>query len=340
MREPRRRDARPRSEDCQHAGVQALLLCLRKRIFQSTPREVVTECERARVVAHHADAQATLDAGFVVHARLFEQPRFRLAGNDAHELRDRARARRQLREPREHDVACIRGNRLGAGRQHFSDEERIAAGGVVQVVRRASRLLRELGDRDFRQRLQRQPAHDRARQIADHETAWMARADFVGAIGHHQHRARALHAPAEKLQQVEGGLVGPVTVFEHDQRRRPLLQLIERRREDRVAAGLRADGDQQLALSLACDVVQRRERPRCEQRIACSPEHARRDALLAGELLQQRRLADARFAMHEGDTAALLHRARQPIVEIGETLFAFEELHLHAPGKSEQTRKL
>ena len=138
----------------------------------------------------------------------------------------------------------------------------------------------------FRERLQRQAPHDRARQIADHEAARMTRADFVGAIGHHQHRARALHAPAEELEQVERRLVGPVAVLEHDQRRRPVLELVERRAEDRVAAGLGVDGGEQLALGLARDVVQRRERPRREQGIAGAPQHARRDALLAGELLQ------------------------------------------------------
>ncbi len=45
MREPRRRNARPRTKNFQHLGVQALLLCLRQRIFQCAPCEIVTERE-------------------------------------------------------------------------------------------------------------------------------------------------------------------------------------------------------------------------------------------------------------------------------------------------------
>ena len=99
-------------ENREHLGVQTLLLCLRQRIFQRAPGEIVTERQRARLVAHHADAQAALDARFVVHARLLEQPRFRFAGDDAHQLGDRACTRRQLRETREYDVTRIRRDRL------------------------------------------------------------------------------------------------------------------------------------------------------------------------------------------------------------------------------------
>jgi hypothetical protein len=69
-------------------------------------------------------------------------------------------------------------------------------------------------------------------------------------------------------------------VFEDDQRRFPSLQLVERCGEDCVTVHSGVDCRQQWALRLACNVVQRGERPRREERVACPPQYTRVTLLL------------------------------------------------------------
>ena len=52
-----------------------------------------------------------------------------------------------------------------------------------------------------------------------------------------------------------------------------------------------------------------------------------RFALLLGEFLQQRGLADPRFAAHERDTTTALRRSTEPFRQIGETSLTLKQFH-------------
>ena len=148
--------------------------------------------------------------------------------------------------------------------------------------------------------------------------------NLVFAISDHEHRARALDATAEVLEQVESRVVGPMHVLEYSQRP-GALQLIERCGEDCIAATAGIDGSQQRTLRLPRDVVQGSEWARCKECVASAPQHPR-GALLFREVLDQCGLADARFTVHERDTATTLGGA-EPFGQISETLLALEQFH-------------
>src|SRR5258708_21574947 len=86
MRETRGRNARARREDQEYSRVQSLPARLRERVLERAPDELVPIGERAVVETYHADAETTLDTGFVRFGTLFQQPAFGSAGDDADEL--------------------------------------------------------------------------------------------------------------------------------------------------------------------------------------------------------------------------------------------------------------
>ena len=153
----------------------------------------------------------------------------------------------------------------------------------------------------------------------------MPRADLVVAVGNREHCVCAMDATAEILEQIKRCLIRPMHVLEHDQRLFA-LQLVQRCSENVVPIRTGIDRPQQRALRLPRDVVQRSERSGCKERIAGPPKHPRL-ALLPGELLYQRRLADARLAGHERDTAASLGSGMEPLREIRKTSFTLEQFH-------------
>src|SRR3981189_1403905 len=146
----------------------------------------------------------------------------------------------------------------------------------------------------------------------------MPRADLVIAIRNGEHCVCAMNAASQKLEQIERRFVRPMHVFEYAHRLRPALQLIERCGKDYVAVRAGIDGRQQRALRLPRDVVQRGEGPGREERIARPPQYTRFARLLR-QFLQQRGLADPRFAADERDTTTALRRSTEPFRQIGET---------------------
>src|SRR6185312_15621430 len=149
--------------------------------------------------------------------------------------------------------------------------------------------------------------------------------DLVIAIGNHEHCMCAMDASAQILEQIKSCLIRPMHVFEHDQRLFA-LEFVQRCGEDLVAVRAGIDGRQQCAFGLPRDVVQRPEGPWRKERIACAPQYPR-PALLLGEFLNQRGLADARLARHEDDTAAAPGNGLEPFREIRKTSFTLEQFH-------------
>jgi hypothetical protein len=161
----------------------------------------------------------------------------------------------------------------------------------------------------------------RARQVAEHQPQRVLRADLIIAEGDDDHGARALNASPEEFQELEGGLVRPMHVFEHGQGTR-LRQFVQGSAEDGVATGLRVEYARQRTGRLSRHVEQRGEGLRGEQRIAGSPQHTS-GGKLRGEALQQRSLADAGFSAHQHHASRCAFGGSKPGDQLGELLFAF-----------------
>jgi hypothetical protein len=182
-----------------------------------------------------------------------------------------------------------------------------------------------LRDRRFGQRRDEQPVRACARQVADDDPQRVAGANLVVPVRYDDHRAGSMDAAAEELEQIKRCLVRPVHVFEHDQRRRP-LQLIQRCGKDVVAVRAVPMDANSAPLSLAGNVVQRREWPGRGEVVAAAPQAAR-DALPRAEFLQQHGLADARFAAYEHRAAIAAGRGAEPSQQLSKASIALEQFH-------------
>ena len=111
----------------------------------------------------------------------------------------------------------------------------------------------------------------------------------------------------EQAHEVEGGLVGPVEVLEHDDAGRRTAQLGQERREDVAGAAAAVDDLGQLAAGLHRDVDDGPERARRLQRLA-GPRHDAHPVQAAAERAQQGGLADPCFAADEQQPAAARRR--------------------------------
>jgi hypothetical protein len=127
----------------------------------------------------------------------------------------------------------------------------------------------------------------------------MAQLELVVAVGGEDQDGCGVGLPRQQPQDVEGGLVGPMQVLEHEHRRRAAGELARQRRRDLVRALLAGDDVREVAPGVLGDVEQRAQGARREQRVARAPQDPRGSPMVVGEAAHQRRLAGAGLAGHE-----------------------------------------
>jgi hypothetical protein len=110
--------------------------------------------------------------------------------------------------------------------QRLDDEERVAGGLAVELVRVDGVWFGELRDRGGRKRSELEPRDRLARrQLADHEPKRMRPVELVVPVGGDDQGRNPLHSAGEQPQHVERGLVRPVHILEHEDGRSPGRQL-------------------------------------------------------------------------------------------------------------------
>jgi hypothetical protein len=137
------------------------------------------------------------------------------------------------------------------------------------------------------------------RHVAEHDAQWVSRLKLVVAVGDDHQRRDCLQAAGEQAHNIQRRLVGPMCVLEDEDGRQVCAQLCPQRPDDFV--GRRATDHKRLepAPNALGDIEQGPERPRCEQRLACAPQHACPGSAVVAEPAQQRRLAHARVARYQ-----------------------------------------
>jgi hypothetical protein len=146
-------------------------------------------------------------------------------------LDDRHGARCQLGDAREHDVSHRVGHRRHAGAEELCDVERIAGGqrverGRVDVVPGGESL-----DALARERVDGEPLHAADRcKLTEHDAKRVRAIEFIVPVRRQDERRRRADPPAQDAEDVEGRLVCPVDVLEHDHERRSTTAPRARRR--------------------------------------------------------------------------------------------------------------
>jgi hypothetical protein len=224
--------------------------------------------------------------------------------------------------PGEHRVDHRRGDVVRGRREHLGDEERVARGEREERGGRGGGATREPGHRGPGEPRERQAPHRRAAEPAQH--ALQAAADLPVAERHHDHGGELVHAAADVAQDVEGRVVGPVDVLEHEHGRPGPAQLGEDGGQHRVPVAVGEGGGQQAALRPG-GVAEGSEGARGQQVVARALEHGRAMGRGPEERAHEARLADARFAGDEHDGARAPRRPVQRAFQHFELTVAFEQ---------------
>ena len=110
-----------------------------------------------------------------------------------------------------------------------------------------------------------------------------------------------------------------------DENRRARAQLGEKRARDIVRLTLAGYDGLEVASHALCDLDERPEGSRREERIACPRESADRPFLLGAELAHQGRLPDAGLATHQQKSACPAERSGQCSAHALQSRLPFEE---------------
>ena len=260
---------------------------------------------------------------------LRQQPQLGPARDDRHELDDLARVLRERGDAQHHRLADAARHAAGRRGEGLGDEERVAAGDGVQPGGVALGVARERLDRGRRERRGLDPVERGAGEGAERPAHLGPVGERVGAAGEDQAAARGGEPAREQRQQVERGVVGPVDVLDDDRGRAAGAERLQQRVEHRLArAVLQCAGERPGGR--AGDVVDRAERTRDAERVACAVERAH--LAPAEHRADQRGLADPGLAQHERDPA-LGPGPVQCAPEGGLLLLALKQLHdpVHRP---------
>ena len=152
----------------------------------------------------------------------------------------------------------------------------------------------------------------------------MDRVELVVSVGRDDENGNGLDPAGEQPQYVEGSLIRPVHVFEHEDGRSMRAQVANERRHDLMR--LRAALDQ--CAKLAADAFrygkQRSEWTRREEHVAGAPEHTNPFRLVVAELADERRLPDPCLTGHEHNAPATFDRLRERLLQVFAGLLTFE----------------
>ena len=259
------------------------------RFFDGAPGELVPERHTCRFGREHARRQALVETVDRRAGECLEQPELGLRRDDRHGLEELSRGRAASRRPGAGRVSHRVRSLLGMRSQRLDDEERVAGGLAVELVRVDRVWFGELRDRRGRKRSELEPRDRLARsQLADHEPKRMRPVQLVVPVGGDDQGRNLLHSAGEQPQHVERGLVRPVHILEHEDGRSPGRQLSHECRYDLVRLPIRNN-----VLELAADALgddesgpsgrgvksgsQPPQRIRAESR--CSSQNCRRSAV-------------------------------------------------------------
>ncbi len=187
----------------------------------------------------------------------------------------------------------------------------------------------QLSDRRRRQRGQPDAA-DRAggRERSHHQAQRVHAIQLVIAEGRDDECLGGLHAPGDDAEDVQCRGVGPVQVLKHDDRGRPLTQLVHQLGGEHVRPGFGPAESVELAAGRRGDVEEWRQRTRRDQRVACAVDHLDPGGQVRGEAVHQLGLAYTGLAGDEDQPSGAALDHLDVICQQRELGGAFEQLYL------------
>ena len=302
-------------------------------------RELVAERDAALVDRDETRRQAVLDPVEAVPGDRVEEPGLGTRRHEGDRLEQVEGRAVEARTAREDGVSDCRGHPGVARGEDLGDEERIAFGRPVQLVRVDVVPQCELSDRVARQWWEREPIDGgRGREVAEQDLHRVRARQPVVAEGGNHERRHVLDPPGEETQHVERRLVPPMEVLQH-QDGRLLAQPRVKGTEHIRRRGADAHELGELAVPFD-DVEERAEWARRREWVARADEDARPVVHRVAKSARERGLAGTRFARDEHHPAAPDARVAERLEQRRELLVPFEEATAGLRGVDFQTHGL
>ena len=220
-------------------------------------------------------------------------------------------------------------------REHLGHEERVPRGQPVKLVGICEVRIGEYADSVARQRPHPDAADSVNRgQASEDDAKRVGPAKLVVAIRRDDQRIEPLDPAGEEPNDVERALVGPVDVFQHDDRGRRPGELLDERVRKAVRVRTAANEVVERSADRPRDVDERSQRPRHEERVARSREHRRALRHLRAETPQESALADARLACDEHETSGPCAYLGEATLEHGKLVLPLEQVRLRRSSHS------
>ena len=152
----------------------------RQRLLQCQPRQLVPEGDAALSGDDHPRGDALLEMLDLVWGKRVQQRDVGVRRRDGNRLEEPLRGRRQPRGTSEHRVADGRRHRQDAGRENLGDEEGVAAGLPVELLRVEAVRRCELSNGFLGKGREPEPRDIRnGRELAEHERQRMRALELV-----------------------------------------------------------------------------------------------------------------------------------------------------------------
>jgi hypothetical protein len=249
----------------------------RDRLIDREAHELVAKRDALGSRREHARRQALVETIEHLPGEPLQQPELRLGQDDRDRLEEPPRGRREARGTRKDRVPHRVRHLVDSRRQHLDDEERVAASLAIELARIHAVRLGEARNRGRRQSRELEPSNRVIRrQLAEHDPERVRWGELVVAVAGDDQARNRLDPPREQPQHVKRRLVGPVHVLEHQDGRRPGLQLPREGAHELVRHHRTLYDLREVATHRLGDIEQRAERTRSEQRITAAPENPRR----------------------------------------------------------------
>ncbi len=194
-----------------------------QRLVDRQPGQLVPEAHGVAVGDQHAAVQALVDRCERLAGRLDQELHLDAPAEHGSRGKDFPSRSRQPGHAGKHRIPHGGRDSLGACRDDLGDVERIPAGPLVHLagVQGGARMIEQLPDAGDGKRGNLHPDHARQRgEISQHDGERVIAPHLFRAEGRQDHEPGAIQPAAHEAQRLQGRLVGPVDVLEHEQRRR------------------------------------------------------------------------------------------------------------------------
>jgi hypothetical protein len=302
---------------------------LGQALLDRTARDLVAEGESLGAQLDHPRQLGGDERVDVRAQELRREPGADVGGDHRQPLERVAGLGIEASQPGQDRVGDAGRHLVGRRGQRRGDVERVASRELVQGGAIAPGARRERPHGAARERREREAVDGVAGERAQEAVQRVTGPDLLVAQGQDEHGADRLDAARRVAEHVDGRVVGPVDVLNHEDRRAALRELLHERGEDAVGRAVVGQGRGQRSLGSRGGIAQRPQGARRREIVGRCQHQAGAIVDAVGKGAHQGRLADARVARDQDRRSVAGRGVRHGVDQDVELRFSLEQAFGH-----------